>query len=36
LTFRFGYNPSTITGIQVESQNQSLGRMIFRAPAFKD
>src|SRR5690349_18478090 len=25
LTLRFGYNPSTITGIQVESQNQSLG-----------
>src|SRR5437870_4993388 len=22
LSFRFGYNPSTITGIQVESQNQ--------------
>jgi hypothetical protein len=26
LTMRFGYNPSTITGIQVESQNQSLGQ----------
>src|SRR2546428_7605694 len=26
LSFRFGYNPSTITGIQVESQNQSLGQ----------
>ena len=25
-TFRFGYNPSTISGIQVESQNQSLGQ----------
>jgi hypothetical protein len=25
-TFRFGYNPSDITGIQVESQNQSLGQ----------
>src|SRR5258708_19717981 len=25
LTFRFGYNPSTITAIQVESQKQSLG-----------
>ena len=24
--FRFGYNPSLITGIQVESQNQSLGQ----------
>jgi len=29
LTFRFGYNPSTITGIQVESQNQSLGQNDF-------
>ena len=26
LTMRFGYNPSVITGIQVESQNQSLGQ----------
>ena len=26
LTFRFGYNPSDITGIQNESQNQSLGQ----------
>jgi hypothetical protein len=26
LTLRFGYNPSDITGIQVESQNQSLGQ----------
>jgi carboxypeptidase family protein/TonB-dependent receptor-like protein len=26
LTMRFGYNPSFITGIQVESQNQSLGQ----------
>ena len=25
-TFRFGYNPSEISGIQVESQNQSLGQ----------
>jgi hypothetical protein len=25
-TFRFGYNPSDISGIQVESQNQSLGQ----------
>ena len=25
-SFRFGYNPSEITGIQVESQNQSLGQ----------
>lgn len=29
LAFRFGYNPSTITGIQVESQNQSLGQNDF-------
>src|SRR5882724_9257349 len=29
LTFRAGYNPSTITGIQVESQNQSLGQNDF-------
>jgi hypothetical protein len=27
--FRFGYNPSEITGIQVESQNQSLGQNDF-------
>ena len=26
---RFGYNPSDITGIQVESQNQSLGQNDF-------
>lgn len=28
-SFRFGYNPSTITGIQVESQNQALGQNDF-------
>lgn len=28
-TIRFGYNPSTISGIQVESQNQSLGQNDF-------
>ena len=28
-SFRFGYNPSDITGIQVESQNQSLGQNDF-------
>lgn len=28
-TMRVGYNPSTITGIQVESQNQSLGQNDF-------
>lgn len=29
LTLRFGYNPSELTGIQVESQNQSLGQNDF-------
>ncbi len=29
LTVRFGYNPGTLTGIQVESQNQSLGQNDF-------
>ncbi|MBK9154720.1 MAG: TonB-dependent receptor [Chloracidobacterium sp.] len=29
LTMRFGYNPGTLTGIQVESQNQSLGQNDF-------
>ncbi|HLM60291.1 MAG TPA: TonB-dependent receptor, partial [Pyrinomonadaceae bacterium] len=29
LTFRLGYNPGTLTGIQVESQNQSLGQNDF-------
>jgi hypothetical protein len=29
LSLRFGYNPSTISGIQVESQNQSLGQNDF-------
>ncbi|MGI8493957.1 MAG: carboxypeptidase regulatory-like domain-containing protein [Pyrinomonadaceae bacterium] len=29
LSVRFGYNPGTITGIQVESQNQSLGQNDF-------
>ena len=28
-SFRFGYNPSTTRGIQVESQNQSLGQNDF-------
>jgi hypothetical protein len=28
-SFRFGYNPSTMSGIQVESQNQSLGQNDF-------
>jgi Carboxypeptidase regulatory-like domain/TonB dependent receptor-like, beta-barrel len=29
VSFRFGYNPSTLSGIQVESQNQSLGQNDF-------
>ncbi len=29
LSFRFGYNPGNLTGIQVESQNQSLGQNDF-------
>jgi len=29
LTMRFGYNPGDLTGIQVESQNQSLGQNDF-------
>ena len=29
LTLRFGYNPSDVTGIQVESQNQALGQNDF-------
>ncbi|MEO8073859.1 MAG: carboxypeptidase-like regulatory domain-containing protein [Acidobacteriota bacterium] len=29
LTLRFGYNPGMLTGIQVESQNQSLGQNDF-------
>ena len=29
LSFRFSYNPSNLTGIQVESQNQSLGQNDF-------
>lgn len=29
LSLRFGYNPSNLTGIQVESQNQSLGQNDF-------
>jgi hypothetical protein len=29
LTMRFGYNPSNLSGIQVESQNQSLGQNDF-------
>ncbi|MBA2493062.1 MAG: TonB-dependent receptor, partial [Acidobacteria bacterium] len=29
LSFRFGYNPGTLTGIQDESQNQSIGQNDF-------
>ncbi|HSK70423.1 MAG TPA: TonB-dependent receptor [Pyrinomonadaceae bacterium] len=36
LTVRFGYNPSTITGIQVESQNQSLGQNDFSRTGIQD
>ncbi len=32
---RLGYNPSTITGIQVESQNQSLGQNDFSRTGFQ-
>jgi Carboxypeptidase regulatory-like domain/TonB dependent receptor len=35
LSFRLGYNPSTITGIQVESQNQSLGQNDFSRTGFQ-
>jgi hypothetical protein len=35
LTIRFGYNPSTISGIQVESQNQSLGQNDFSRTGFQ-
>ncbi|HXG83982.1 MAG TPA: TonB-dependent receptor, partial [Pyrinomonadaceae bacterium] len=36
LTFRFGYNPGTLTGIQVESQNQSLGQNDFSRTGITD
>jgi Carboxypeptidase regulatory-like domain/TonB dependent receptor len=36
LTFRFGYNPGVITGIQVESQNQSLGQNDFSRTGIQD
>ncbi|MCY7377208.1 MAG: TonB-dependent receptor [Pyrinomonadaceae bacterium] len=36
LTFRLGYNPGTITGIQVESQNQSLGQNDFSRTGIQD
>lgn len=36
LSFRFGYNPSELTGIQVESQNQSLGQNDFSRTGITD
>jgi len=36
LTFRFGYNPGNLTGIQVESQNQSLGQNDFSRTGITD
>ncbi len=36
LTARFGYNPSFLTGIQVESQNQSLGQNDFSRTGIAD
>jgi hypothetical protein len=36
LTARFGYNPGTLTGIQVESQNQSLGQNDFSRTGITD
>jgi hypothetical protein len=36
LSFRFGYNPSRITGIQDESQNQTLGQNDFSRTGIQD
>lgn len=36
LTMRFGYNPSKVSGIQVESQNQSLGQNDFSRTGITD
>ncbi|MBA2379429.1 MAG: TonB-dependent receptor [Blastocatellia bacterium] len=36
LTMRFGYNPGFLTGIQVESQNQSLGQNDFSRTGVTD
>ncbi|MFN6962519.1 MAG: TonB-dependent receptor domain-containing protein [Pyrinomonadaceae bacterium] len=36
LMFRFGYNPSNITGIQDESQNQTLGQNDFSRTGIQD
>lgn len=36
LSFRFGYNPSTINGIQDESQNQTLGQNDYSRTGIQD
>ncbi len=36
LTLRFGYNPGRVSGIQVESQNQSLGQNDFSRTGITD
>jgi hypothetical protein len=36
LALRFGYNPSAVSGIQVESQNQSLGQNDFSRTGITD
>jgi len=36
LSFRFGYNPSNISGIQDESQNQTLGQNDFSRTGIQD
>jgi hypothetical protein len=36
LTMRFGYNPSKVSGIQVESQNQSLGQNDYSRTGITD
>ena len=36
LTVRFGYNPSKVSGIQVESQNQSLGQNDYSRTGITD
>lgn len=36
LTLRFGYNPSKVSGIQVESQNQSLGQNDYSRTGITD
>ncbi|MCV5824627.1 hypothetical protein OFN33_29665, partial [Escherichia coli] len=36
LTLRFGYNTSKVSGIQVESQNQSLGQNDFSRTGISD